>query len=40
MKSFIQNGMSYVALSELDALGFYTEESEEYIVVEDLMTFN
>ena len=38
--TIIQNGVSYVALSELDELGFYTEENEEYIVVEDLMTFN
>jgi hypothetical protein len=38
--TIIQNGVSYVALSELDALGFYTEENEEYIVVEDLMIFN
>jgi hypothetical protein len=38
--TIIQNGISYIALSELDALGFYTEENEEYIVIEDLMVFN
>ncbi|MDF2594587.1 MAG: hypothetical protein K0R69_928 [Clostridia bacterium] len=37
VSTITKNGISYIALSQLDEIGFYTSKNEEYIVVEDVM---